>query len=255
MFNSVHIRFSSPAFKQGAAIGRREMLQIAPGIGAWGLVTGVAMINSGLPLPVALTLGLMVFAGSAQLAAIPLMAAGAPVWLIIATAACVNLRFVIFSAQLRPYFEHLPLRWRIWCSYILGDLTAVLFMQRYKDANVDDATERDGIMGYYLSAGLTNWLAWNIPQALGIALAAFIPTQWGLSFAGILALLGITLSLIQDKLTATTAAVAALVAVVFVALPLKLNLLIAVAVGMALAMGWQWALEKQLSRNEKKEAA
>jgi predicted branched-subunit amino acid permease len=84
---------------------------------------------------------------------------------------------------------------------------------------------------------------------LGILLAAYIPTQWGLSFAGILALLGITLSLVQDRLTAVTAAVAALIAVVFVALPLKLNLLIAVVVGMTMAMGWQWMIEKQAARS------
>jgi predicted branched-subunit amino acid permease len=47
-------------------------------------------------------MSLLVFAGSAQLAVIPLLAAGAPVWLIWATAACVNLRFLILSAQWRP---------------------------------------------------------------------------------------------------------------------------------------------------------
>lgn len=219
------------------------MLLIAPGIGAWGLVTGVAMINSGLPLPVALILGVLVFAGTAQLAALPLMIAGAPLWLILATALCVNLRFVIFSAQLHPYFSYLPLRFRFLVSYLLGDLTAVLFLQRYPIPPPDGEPAEEAL-GFYLGASSTNWLAWNIPQALGIALAAYIPTHWGLSFAGILALLGITLSLINDRLTAATAAAAALVAVVFVALPLKLNLLLAVVVGMLLALSWQWWVEK-----------
>jgi predicted branched-subunit amino acid permease len=57
-------------------------------------------------------MSLLVFAGSAQLAmrARPLLAdrQGAPLWVIWATAACVNLRFVILSAQWRPYFGVLP---------------------------------------------------------------------------------------------------------------------------------------------------
>jgi predicted branched-subunit amino acid permease len=38
------------------------------------------MAKSGLPLPMALLMSLIVFAGSAQLAVLPLMTGGAPVW-------------------------------------------------------------------------------------------------------------------------------------------------------------------------------
>ena len=89
-----------PEFKRGA----RDMVGIALGVGAWGLVTGVAMIKTGLPVPLAVLMTLVVFAGSAQLAALPLIVAGAPIWVVWATAACVNLRFLIFSAGWRPYF-------------------------------------------------------------------------------------------------------------------------------------------------------
>ena len=54
---------------------------------------------------------LLVYAGSSQLAAIPLLFAGAPAWVILATGFCVNLRFVVFSLHLRPYLMHMP-RWR-----------------------------------------------------------------------------------------------------------------------------------------------
>ena len=85
------------------------MSGIALGIAAWGLITGVAMVKSGLPVPLAVLMSLLVFAGTAQLAALPLMASGAPIWVVWATALCLNLRFVIFSAQWRPYIAHLPL--------------------------------------------------------------------------------------------------------------------------------------------------
>ena len=87
------------------------MLAPSLGIAAWGLVTGVAMVKSGLSVPVAALMTVLVYAGSAQLAALPLIVAGAPLWVVLATAFCVNLRFVIYSAHWRKYFGHLP-RWQ-----------------------------------------------------------------------------------------------------------------------------------------------
>ncbi len=222
------------------------MAVVSPGIAAWGLVTGVAMVKSGLSVPLALTMGFFVYAGSAQLAALPLLAAHAPVWLIIATAFCVNLRFVIFSAQMRPYLQGLSFTKRFFASYLLGDLTMVLFLKRYPAPGTTREATREQLH-YYAGGSFVNCASWQVAQALGVLLAASIPTSWGLGFAGIIALLGITLSLINDKLTTTTAAVAAIVAVMFVALPLKLNLVIAIVSGVALAVLWQRFIEKQVS--------
>jgi hypothetical protein len=93
-----------PEFARGA----RDMTGISLGIGAWGLVTGIAMVKAGLGLPLAITMSLLVFAGSAQLASLPLIAQGAPLWVIWATAFCVNLRFVIFSAAARDRDDRRP---------------------------------------------------------------------------------------------------------------------------------------------------
>ena len=57
--------------------GRLEPMAI--GIAAWGLVAGVAMAKSGLGVPLAIFMSIIVYAGSAQIAALPLIAAGAPV--------------------------------------------------------------------------------------------------------------------------------------------------------------------------------
>ena len=75
-----------PEFSRGV----RDMASVALGISAWGLMTGVSMIKSGLSLTEALLMAVLVFAGSSQLAAVPLIAAGAPMWVILATAFCVN---------------------------------------------------------------------------------------------------------------------------------------------------------------------
>ena len=65
---------------------------------------------------------------------------------------------------------------------------------------------------------------------IGIALANFIPTAWGLGFAGILCLVGILCSLATTRLRMLSAALAGVAAVVAYALPLKLNIIVAIAV-------------------------
>ena len=116
-----------PAFGRGI----REMAAVSPGLAAWGLMTGVAMVKSGMSTVEAVAMSLLVFAGSSQLAAMPLIAAGAPVWVILSTSFCVNLRFVVFSAHMRPYLMHLPLRWRLFHGYLTADLSYVLFTRHY----------------------------------------------------------------------------------------------------------------------------
>ena len=98
---------SRPEFREGM----RAMTGVVPGIAAWGLMTGVAMVKSGMSVTESVAMTVLVYAGSSQLAAIPLIIAGAPAWVIWATAFCVNLRFVVFSLHLRDYLMYMP-RWR-----------------------------------------------------------------------------------------------------------------------------------------------
>jgi len=213
------------------AIGAREMTGIALGIGAWGLVSGVAMVKSGLGVPIALLMSLTVFAGSAQLASLPLMAHGAPLWVIWATALCVNLRFVIFSASWRPYFGGLPFWRRVGLGYFCADLNYVCFMRRYPVPG-DLRAE----LAYFWGGVAVNWSAWQVLSIVGIALADTIPTRWGLGFAGTLALLGLTGSLLSDRGTWLAAVVAAAAAVAAFALPFKLNIVVAIAAAVGIGV-------------------
>ena len=221
-----------PAFMEGL----RSLAPQAPGIAAWGLMTGVAMVKSGLSVFDAVAMTLLVFAGSAQLAATPLIIAGAPVWVILATAFCVNLRFVVFSLHLREYLMHLPRVRRLWHGYFCGDISYVLFVRRYPHPgqNAAERLEREAwLTGNY---GL-NWLSWVSASLIGIVLANFIPTQWGLGFAGILCLLAIQCSLASSRLRVLAAVVAGGVAVAAYNLPLKLNIVVAIGVAVAASLG------------------
>ena len=207
------------------------MRDVALGIGAWGLVAGIAMSKAGLGAALAIAMSLCVFAGSAQLAALPLMVQGAPLWVIWATAFCVNLRFIIFSAGWRPYFEALSRPKRLFLAYFTVDFTYIAFMRRFPKPG-----DLRAQMAYVAGNVSVGWIAWQTMTVLGVVLADVIPERWGLGFAGSLALLGITASLLVDRATWIAAAVSACAALAAFALPFHLNIVVAIAAAMAVGV-------------------
>lgn len=216
-------------------VGAREMSGISVGLTAWSFMTGVAMVKSGMSLTEAVLMSLLVFAGSAQLAAIPLIAAAAPLWVILATAFCVNLRFVVFSLHLREYFMFLPRRRRLWLGYFTGDVTYVLYTRRFpKPADTDG--QRRAQMAYLWGGNCCNWVFWQTSSFAGIFLGAALPERWGLEFAGTLALLAVTCSLATTRMRALSALIAAAAAVVAFGLPYRLNIVVAILVAVVLSL-------------------
>ncbi|HSI54341.1 MAG: AzlC family ABC transporter permease [Ramlibacter sp.] len=204
------------------------MVPLATGIAAWGLMTGVAMVKSGMSVVEALAMTFFVYAGSSQLAAIPLIVAGAPMWVILVTGFCVNLRFMVFSLHLRPYLMHLP-RWRrMTHGYLTADMSYAMFTQRFPHPG-ETAAQRHEEEAYLAGNYFVTWTSWMVSSVAGIALANLIPTAWGLGFAGVLCLVGILCSLANTPLRLLSAVLAGGAAVVAYALPLKLNIVAAIA--------------------------
>jgi len=216
-----------PLFREGM----RESLPMSIGIAAWGLVAGVAMAKSNLGIPLAILMSLLVSAGSSQVAALPLIAGGAPMWVVWATVACINLRFLVFSYQYRPYFAHLPRRRRLALSYFMGDTIFALFLRRYPDPK-----REPGQVDYFWGAALVNWGAWQLAVITGIVAGAAIPTEWGIGFAGTMALLALTCGQLRSRSTWIAAFVAACAAVAAYSLPLRMNIVVAIAAAVAIGV-------------------
>jgi predicted branched-subunit amino acid permease len=208
--------------------GVREMAPLMPAVAAWGVVTGVTMANSGMGLVLAVTMSLLVFGGSAQLVAVPLVASGAPLWVVLATAACVNLRFAVISVAWRPYFRVCPRaqRWRL--AYFAADLNYIIFAQRYPKPE-----PQPGQISYFWGTATINWWVWHVASLVGIFLGDRVPLSWGFGFAGTLALLGMVCALVQDRASSVALAVAAAASLAAYALPLKLHIVVAIAAAVA----------------------
>jgi predicted branched-subunit amino acid permease len=209
--------------------GVRDAIPMAIGIGAWGVVAGVAMAKSGMGVPLAIFMSVIVYAGSAQIASLPLIAAGAPAWVVWATTLCVSLRFMAFSFHYRPYFAHLPRRQRIAFSFLMGDTNFALFVRRFSEPMPGGEH-----VDYFLGSAFTTFVVWQIAIITGIVAGHGIPPSWGLGFAGTMALLALTCTQLRDPTTWLAAVVAACAAVAAYALPLKLNIVVAIAAAVAI---------------------
>jgi predicted branched-subunit amino acid permease len=216
-----------PLFREGAV----EAIPMAIGIAAWGLVAGVAMAKSGMGVPLAIFMSLLVYAGSAQIASLPLIAAGAPMWVVWTTTLCVSLRFMAFSFHYRPYFAHLPRRQRIALSFLMGDSSFALFIRRFPEP-LPGPRYQD----YFLGGALVTFGVWQVCIISGIVMGSGIPASWNLGFAGTMALLALTCTQLRNPVTWVAAVVAGCAAVAAYALPLKLNIIVAIAAAVAIGV-------------------
>lgn len=221
----------APERRAALRAGQRAILPSLPGAAAWGLVSGVAMVKGGLAVPWAIFMSLTVYAGSAQLAALPLIAAGMPLWVIVATGLITNLRFVIYSAALRPYFVAEPLRKRAALGYFMTDFTFTMFMRSAQDGSLP-AQHRDA---WFAGVCSSNWITWQVCAVTGIIAASYVPTDWGLEFTGTLALVALVGPALNARPALVGAVVAGVVALLAHGLPYRLGLFVAAIAGIVAA--------------------
>jgi predicted branched-subunit amino acid permease len=213
------------------ARGFREIAPVGAGIFAWGLVTGVAMMDTGLSLAQALAMTFLAYAGAAQLAVLPLIGGGAPVWVAVLTALVVNLRFVIYSLALRGTFAPETAPRRAALGYFTGDITFVKFMAlRESDPSLRHA------IAWFAGAAACNWVAWQVGSLAGIFGAKAIPPDSGLALAGTLALVTLIIPLCTRAPALAGVVVAGAVAVLAHGVPMRLGLVLAVICGVATAV-------------------
>ena len=243
----VRARFIPPFDRMSFRVGVRVMSTPAIAIAAWGLVTGVALVEGGLTIPFAVIMTVTVFAGSAQLAVLPLLAAGSPLPVVWITALLVNLRFVIFSAASRSYFARLPWQQRLLAAYVNGDVGFALFMQRY--GHSEDRGTADQL-GFFYATALMNWVSWIASSIAGIFLGGVAPTSWGLKIAAVLALIAVVIPMVTKLPALAGVIVTGVLSLVTIRVPLKLGLLLSIVSGVLVAIAAESFLPKRVASVE-----
>jgi predicted branched-subunit amino acid permease len=214
------------------AEGARASLPVLLGVVPFGVITGVAMVASGIPPAAAMLMSVFVFAGASMVASAQLLASHAPALLVVLTVAIINLRFMMYSASLRLHFAHAPLRWRLLIGYLTADNVYGLMLQRFAER---PAGER-GKLAYFLGAGIAVWFAWQAAVFGGAAIGAGVPAAWRLEFAAPLAFIAMSVPLLRDRAMVAAALAAGIAAVAAHALPFKLSVLAAALAGIGTGM-------------------
>ena len=187
--------------------GARSIGGTVVGTMAWGAVTGVALVKSGLAPHEALGMVMLVYSGTAQLAALPLLAASAPLAAIWATALLANLRFVVYSATVSVEFRDLPLARRLFLGWMTTDTGLAVYLAGRSEGGREAPPVRVRA-ARFLGTNGTVYLGWTAGTAVGVAAASLIPDSPRIAFIGVLAIL----ALIGPMLSARPAVVAALAA-------------------------------------------
>lgn len=118
----------------------RQALPLALAAIPFGLVYGVAVVDSSLSSWTGLSASWLILAGASQISLVELIDGGA-VWPVaVGTVLVINARHALYSAALAPAFAHFPKRWRFTLPYLMTDQAATLSINEF--ATLRDAVQR-----------------------------------------------------------------------------------------------------------------
>jgi predicted branched-subunit amino acid permease len=236
---------SSPEARPGAVraafvTGLRSIGSTALGTASWGLVTGVALVKGGLTPAQALGMLVLVYSGTAQLAALPLITAGASLWAVWATALLANLRFVVYSASIAAEFRDLPLARRLGLGWLSTDTAlAAYFGRAPATASGPGAPRREPLAereARFLGANALVYGGWTAGTLAGIALAGAIPDSPAIAFVGVLAIVALIGPMLSGRAAWAAALAAGAVALFGAGWPWRLGMFAAIGAGIAAAL-------------------
>jgi len=226
-----------PSARSEFAAGVRAFMPLAMAIVPFGMVCGAAAVAAGMSAWQAFSMSWIIFAGSAQIVAIQLLGDGAPLLVIVATVAVINLRFMMYSASLGPHSASLNTRWRALLAYLITDQAYALGIMHYLEPG-------DRSLRHWFLFGVSGatWVCWQLATIVGILLGSLIPQDWSLDFILPLTFIAIVVPLLSNRAMLLAAIAGGLVSVLIV-LPLKLNLIAAAVTGIAIGLiaeklGW-----------------
>lgn len=191
------------------------------------LVIGLAIVEADINLFSGWSGSWLIFGGAAQLTLVSLLGSSAAVLAAITAALVVNARHLMYSAAMAPIFQRQP-SWFRWIGpYVLID-------QMFALTVIEAESDPDVFRSYYLAAGATFWMLWQITTALGIAIGPVVPEEWNLGFAVPLLFIGLLVLGIDKSSKLVAALVGAGVTYLFAGLPNRSGLLVGAFAGIVI---------------------
>jgi predicted branched-subunit amino acid permease len=218
-----------PARRAAWRAGIRAMNSANSGAVAWGVIAGLTMMNSGLSLTQSLVMAVVVYSGTAQMVAMPLIVAGASHLVVFIAVFLAGVRFIIYSAAMSNNLRRLKPWQAMASSYQTIDGAAAVFLQRRADRK-DRFVHR---VSFLNGMNMAVWSFWMGGLAIGIFGAAWLPASPKFGYLGILAMFAMVVPMLKGRPAWACAVAAGLVSLMASPLPYRLGLLVAILAGIA----------------------
>lgn len=153
-------------------IGVREALPLLGGYIPVAISFGLIAIQAGFSAWEAIAISTLIYAGASQFLFVGMVAAGAPMLLVVIMTLLINARHVVYGPNLAPWIT--PSRWWPWLAHGLTDQVFALALTRFPQIA---ANER---LGWFTGAMLIAWFSWIGGTALGAFAGAELMARWPL---------------------------------------------------------------------------
>jgi predicted branched-subunit amino acid permease len=198
------------------------VLSVMPFAAVIGLAVGQA---DAVPAWAGLLAGPLMYAGSAQLAAIALLQGGAGALTVLTTVVIINARLSLYGASIQPHFRAQPGWFRWLAPHFLVDQTYMITAAR------DSLGDPRRFRRYWATAGIVLGIGWTAAMGVAMLLGPVIPIDSPLTFAASAVFVGLLVPRLRERVARRPAAIAAAVALFAAPLPHGLGLLLGVAAG------------------------
>lgn len=215
------------------AAGARDTLPMMVGAVPFALIYGTLVAASPLALWQGQLMSLTVFAGSSQFIALGLIAGQSGLAVVWLTTLVVNLRHVLYAANLLPHVAHLPPRWRWPLGFLLTDETFAVVAGYYDRHPVAPLGH-----WYFLGSGVAMYVNWQCWTFAGLLFGAAFPQlrSYGLDFALVATFIAIIVPQLGRMPHLAAAATAGALAFLLRGLPYQLGLMAAVLAGVLVGL-------------------
>ncbi len=169
--------FFDPDFLQGAKAAIPVWIAFLP----TSFALGIAAKVHGLSFTEIILMSVLVYAGPAQFAALDPLAAGRPALQILLATFLINLRFLVMSSAIAPYFRRAKRASLLFCLHFLSASSFIISYTHFQKASAQpsspenpEATGRRNLR-YFMGTGSTSFLVWLMGSGLGYQAALRIP--------------------------------------------------------------------------------
>ena len=213
------------ADRRDIAAGAGAMAPWLAGVVPFGLVIGVSAARADIPALAGWLTGPLIYAGSAQAAAIGMLNAGAAPIVVVAAALIINIRLIFYSATMARHWRGTPWWWRLVAAYLLIDPSFAVGLAGY------GRLARGRGHAHYLGGAVLLWVSWLAAIGVGATVGAGLPGWLHLEFVMPLFLVGEVVPKLANPALRRAIFAAAAVALLALSAPLQLGIVLAIAAG------------------------